>query len=234
VTVVDAVTVTVLLVVLPGFALAQARALRSVTVPRLPAYASSAATLVLLAAWCTVVGLWGRSPPALGFVAMAPGLAAGWTLGVVLAGLGLMLCFRVLGNALGATESETLQQLLPQTPGERLGFAALSVIAGLGEEVVFRGYALTTLAGVTGVMAAGVVTSLAFGVLHAYQGLFGMLRTAVLGGLLAWGFVAAGSLWPVVAAHAALDLLGGLVLAERLMTSDAMPVRDTEDPGGVS
>jgi membrane protease YdiL (CAAX protease family) len=224
VTVVDAVTVVVLLVVLPAFAVAQARALRGVVIPRLPAYASSAATLVLLAAWCTVVAVWGRGPRALGFVAMAPGPAAGWTVSIVLAGLGLMLGFRALGNALGARESETLRQLLPRTPGERLGFAGLSVIAGLGEEIVFRGYALPVVAG---------LTSVAFGVLHAYQGILGVMRTAALGGLLAWGFVAAGSLWPVVAAHAILDILGGLVLTERLMASHRMAARDTENPGGV-
>ena len=144
-------------------------------------------------------------------------MIVGWALVVVVAGLGLMLGFRVLGDALGAKESETLLQLLPRTTGERLGFAALSVIAGLGEEIVFRGYALSALAGVTGVAAAGVVTSLAFGVLHAYQGALGVVRTAALGGLLAWSFVAAGSIWPVVTAHAVLDLLGGLVLADRLM-----------------
>jgi membrane protease YdiL (CAAX protease family) len=233
VTAVDTGTVVALLVVLPGFALAQARALRGVTVPRMPAYASSAATLVILAAWCTVVGVWGRGARALGVVGMAPGLAGGWTLGMVVAGLGLMLGFRVVGSALGVRESETLYQLLPRTPGERLGFAGLSVIAGLGEEIVFRGYALPVLAGVTGVVTAGVLTSVAFGILHAYQGLLGMIRTAVLGGLLAWGFVAAGSIWPVAAAHAVLDLLGGLVLAERLMTRDPAVARDTGNPGGV-
>ena len=41
-TVVDAATVTGLVVVLPGLAVAQARALRGVLIPRLPAYASSA------------------------------------------------------------------------------------------------------------------------------------------------------------------------------------------------
>jgi membrane protease YdiL (CAAX protease family) len=233
VTVVDAVTVAVLLVVLPGFAVVQARALRGVVIPRLPAYASSAATLVVLAAWCTVIGAWERGPRSLGLVAMAPGLASGWALAVILAGLGLMLCFRVLGTPLGARESETLRQLLPRTPGERLGFAGLSVLAGLGEEIVFRGYALPVLAGLTGVVTAGVLTSVAFGVLHAYQGVLGVIRTAALGGLLAWGFVAAGTIWPVAAAHAVLDLLGGLVLAERLMASDPVRARDTENPGGV-
>lgn len=231
---IDAVTLTLLMVVLPVLALAQAKALRGVLVPRLPAYASSAVTLMLLAIWCTAVGGWARGARALGLVAVGPGMVLGWALAVVVAGLGLMLGFRILGDALGAKESETLLQLLPRTARERLGFAALSVIAGLGEEIVFRGYALSALADVTGVVTAGVVTSVAFGVLHAYQGAFGMIRTAALGGLLAGSFIAAGSIWPVVVAHTVLDLLGGLVLTDRLIAPQPVRTRDTGNPDGVS
>jgi membrane protease YdiL (CAAX protease family) len=221
----DAVTVAVLLVALPALAVAQARALRGSRIPRLPAYASSAATLVLLGGWCVGLGLWRQGPAAMGFVPMPLRLLAGWALVVTVAGIGVMLGFRIVCGALGVEESPILRALLPRTGNERLAFAGLSVIAGLCEEVIFRGYALPVLAGVTGVVAAGVLTSVAFGALHAYQGVLGVVRTAALGGILAWAFVAAGSVWPVVAAHTVLDLLGGIVLAERLMS----PARD----GGV-
>jgi membrane protease YdiL (CAAX protease family) len=61
-----------------------------------------------------------------------------------------------------------------------------------------------------------VLTSAVFGVLHAYQGSLGMVRTAVLGGVLAWGFLASGSLWPAIAAHAVIDVVAGTLLADRL------------------
>ena len=71
-----------------------------------------------------------------------------------------------------------------------------------------------------------MISSLVFGLLHVYQGPLGILRTATLGGLLAWGFLATGSLWPSIVAHAALDVLLGIFLAERMMVPP--------DPSGVS
>jgi membrane protease YdiL (CAAX protease family) len=214
----DAVTVAVLLVALPALAVVQARALRGAHIPRLPAYASSGATLVLVGGWCAGLGLWRRGPEAVGLVPMPFRLLAGWALVVTIAGLGVVLGFRILCGALGVQESATLVELLPRTGGERLAFAGLALLAGVCEEIIFRGYALPVLAEVTGVAVAGVLTSVAFGVLHAYQGVLGVVRTAALGGILAWAFVAAGSVWPVVVAHTALDLLGGIVLGEKLMS----------------
>jgi membrane protease YdiL (CAAX protease family) len=54
-----------------------------------------------------------------------------------------------------------------------------------------------------------------FGLLHAYQGPLGMMRTALLGLLLAASLLLSGSIWPAITAHVALDLLGGLVWGER-------------------
>jgi len=47
-----------------------------------------------------------------------------------------------------------------------------------------------------------------------------MARSAVLGGVLAGGFLASGSLWPSIAAHAILDVLLGMALAERMMVPE--------------
>lgn len=216
--IVDAVTLVGILGALPALAVVQARALKDTHIRRLPAYASSSVTLVLLGAWCAGVGVWRGGTTALGMTSITFGLLAGWTLVITVGGLALMLGFAVLGGALGLEESVILRDLLPANGRERLAFAGLALLAGVCEEIVFRGYALTVLAGVMGVVGAGVLTSVAFGMLHAYQGVLGVVRTAALGGVLAWAFVAAGSVWPVVVAHAALDLLGGIVMAEKLMS----------------
>jgi membrane protease YdiL (CAAX protease family) len=39
-----------------------------------------------------------------------------------------------------------------------------------------------------------------------------------MGGFLAWGFLASGSLWPAILAHTAIDLLAGIVLGEKLLS----------------
>jgi membrane protease YdiL (CAAX protease family) len=60
-------------------------------------------------------------------------------------------------------------------------------------------------------------------VLHGYQGVLGIARTGVMGAMLAWGFLASGSLWPAIVAHAAIDMVAGLWLGERLMSPRRSP-----------
>jgi membrane protease YdiL (CAAX protease family) len=110
-----------------------------------------------------------------------------------------------------------LRELLPRNGAERGVFAILSTAAGVGEELAYRGYAIPVLGPIVGVVPAVVVTSVVFGVLHGYQGPLGMTRATVIGAALAFGFVASGSLWPPIVAHAAIDVLAGIVLGERLL-----------------
>ena len=62
-----------------------------------------------------------------------------------------------------------------------------------------------------------VSTSLAFGVLHSYQGKLGVVRTGVVGFFMGAAFIYTGSLWPPMVAHALIDLVAGLVLRDRLL-----------------
>lgn len=118
---------------------------------------------------------------------------------------------------------------MPRSPKERGAFAVLSVAAGLGEELAYRGYVIGVLSGVVGTPMAAVVSTVVFGVLHAYQGVLGMARTTVLGGFLAGVFLLSGSLWPSIVAHAVLDIVLGIVLAERMMVPE--PESGVPDPG---
>jgi membrane protease YdiL (CAAX protease family) len=111
-----------------------------------------------------------------------------------------------------------LRRLLPRTREEKRVFTLLSLAAGVSEELAYRGYAIPALAPLVGMPGAVAVTSIVFGILHGYQGLLGTLRTAVMGALLAWVFLASGSLWPAIVAHVAIDLLAGIVLGERLLS----------------
>jgi membrane protease YdiL (CAAX protease family) len=217
----DSIALAVLLGLLPALSVAQLHLMEGVQIERIPAYVSSAITLVVLGGGCLLVGIRKGGPAAVGLVSLSPASLAGWGAGLAMAGLALMLAFRRMATGLGLREARVLRELLPRTSRERWIFGGLSLAAGLGEEMAYRGYALTVLAGVVGTGVAAVVTSLVFGVLHAYQGGLGMLRACALGGILAWGFLAAGSLWPAMVAHALLDVMAGIVLAERLMVPEA-------------
>ena len=102
--------------------------------------------------------------------------------------------------------------LLPHRAGELLAWIALSVSAGICEETIFRGYLQRQFAAFTRSAPAGIVLSaMAFGVGHAYQG----SRMTILIGIygLLFGLLAhwRGSVRPGMIAHAWQDSLSGLV-----------------------
>jgi membrane protease YdiL (CAAX protease family) len=76
---------------------------------------------------------------------------------------------------------------------------------------------IPVLATVMGVGPAVVVSTAVFGIMHGYQGTMGIVRTGLMGAVLAWGFLASGSLWPPILAHTLIDLLVGLVFGDRLL-----------------
>lgn len=216
--VLDALLLAVLLVAVPGLSIAQLPLIEVTPLERLPAYWSSIVTLWLLGTASWFVGTRDGGGVAVGLVPLSWGTMMSWTVGLTLGGLLIILVFRQLSVWTGKLDSRLLRQLLPRTHEERAAFGVLSVAAGLGEEISYRGYAITTLIPLVGAPGAALLTSLVFGLLHGYQGALGMLRTGAMGGMLAWGFLASGSLWPAIVAHTAIDLIAGLWLGERLLS----------------
>jgi membrane protease YdiL (CAAX protease family) len=224
----DAILLTVLLTTMPALAIGQLPLMRGATVDRIPAYWGSILTLWFVATASWLVGTRDGGLAAIGVTAIGPLRLVAWSLGLTAAGLGVILGFRRLSLVLGLSEPGILRELLPRTGEERSVFAILAVAAGVGEEVAYRGYAILALAPLFGTGGAVVVSCAVFGVLHAYQGLIGVVRTAAMGGVLAWGFLASGSLIPPIIAHVAIDLLAGIVLADRLMLPEPRSGVDTE------
>ena len=102
--------------------------------------------------------------------------------------------------------------LLPNGAAASVLWVLVSMVAGLSEEIVYRGYLQRQLTALTNSVALGVVLqAAAFGISHSYQGLPSMAVTGSYGlvlGLLARfrGNVRAG-----IIAHAATDIVGGLL-----------------------
>lgn len=220
---VDAVLLSFLLAVVPMLAMAQVPLADGLEIERMPAYWSSIVTLVVLGLACWLVGSRNGGGAALGLVPLPADALLGWTILLCAAGLAIIVVFHVGARSLGVLDSDLLVQLLPTTGRERGAFALLSVAAGTGEELAYRGYVILFLAPVVGVVGAAVISTAVFGVMHAYQGIIGIIRTALMGGVLAWGFLAAGSLWPAILAHTLIDLIAGIAIGDRLLVrrSDA-------------
>jgi len=109
----------------------------------------------------------------------------------------------------------TLTQLAPTSAREVAAWICLCIVAGIAEEVVFRGYLYRQFtAWARGSIVVGViVSSLFFGAAHGYQGARNMLLLAVFGALFCLLALFRGSLRPGIFAHAWQDLFAGLVLA---------------------
>ncbi len=204
----------------PAFALAQVPMADGVEIERLPAYVSSIIALWLIGSASWLVGTSDGGPPAIGLVGLPLSEMVGWTLLVTGAALAVMFGSRGVMRLVGYVDTDLLSQLLPRTRKEKQAFVALSFAAGIGEELAYRGFAITVLGGVVGTWGAAAASTLAFGVTHAYQGWPGVLRTTVMGAVLAAAFVFSGSLWPPMIAHVLIDLLAGLVLGERLLVKE--------------
>ena len=101
------------------------------------------------------------------------------------------------------------ERMLPHTPGELRMFWALSVTAGLCEELLYRGFLMWYVGHWLGVAPTLLLVSVLFGLGHSYQGLRGVLTTGIVGIVLGLLYVVAGSLVPAMLLHAAGDLHSG-------------------------
>ena len=228
----DSILLAVLLVAVPALASAQVPLAAGARLERVPAYWGSIATLWLLGTAAWLVGTREGGPSSVGLEPLPWLSLLAWAVVLTVGGLLVIVIFRAIAHRLGVEESPLLRQLIPRTAEEKRVFGLLSVAAGIGEEIAYRGYAIPMLAPSLGVGGAVVLTSTVFGALHGYQGWLGTTRTAVMGGFLAWGFLGSGSLWPPIVAHTAIDLLAGIVLGDRLLSPERSPgvVGALEDP----
>ncbi len=165
-----------------------------------------------------VLGLWfalGRGGGAIGLV---PGSGARVWAGY---GLAIVVCALIVQQAWSIFRSPkkranlhkelgSVSFLTPHTPKELRTFYAASITAGICEEIIYRGFMIAYLMAFgMPFWVAGLVSSVAFGFAHAYQGPRGILKTATVGGTMALLYGLTGSLWAPIVAHAVMDLAAG-------------------------
>jgi len=135
------------------------------------------------------------------------------------------LLLSMSGAGRGDISTDYARAIRPVIPNDAVDwcwFVAVAATAAICEEFLYRGYALMQIAALTHSIIAGVVISaVAFGLGHAYQGRIGMAGTAITGLLYAALFLASGSLVPCVLAHFMQDMFGAALLARRLRSIGA-------------
>jgi uncharacterized protein len=104
--------------------------------------------------------------------------------------------------------------LAPQGVREAALWVALSITAGIVEELVFRGYLLQQFAAIGGRVWLGViVSSLLFGAAHGYEGLGSMIAIVAYGAMFCALTIQRKSLRAGMMAHAWHDSVTGIALA---------------------
>jgi membrane protease YdiL (CAAX protease family) len=173
---------------------------------------------VALAVLATTWYLLGRPVADLGFVSPE---GSGFFIGAGILLLAVGVLVQQWRNALTASDDDkvkqreafgTLVHFMPQNERDYRYFFGLSITAGIVEEILYRGFAIWYLALVMPVWAAIVVSAIAFGLGHSYQGVGGVARVTLIG--LAFGafYVFTGSIWLPMLAHALLDILQGATI----------------------
>ena len=98
---------------------------------------------------------------------------------------------------------------LPHSHRDLRWFYALSITAGITEEVLYRGFLLAYLSAYMPVFGAVVLSSLLFAGGHAYQGLRGVVQVFILAMAFSAMYVLSGSLIVPIVAHVLVDWFSG-------------------------
>jgi membrane protease YdiL (CAAX protease family) len=136
--------------------------------------------------------------------------------------IGIAVAAMVIGILLGVLMAKKLktshatlgdiEPLMPRNAAETGWTALLSLNAGLSEECFFRLLLPLLLTGLLhNPLWAFAIATILFGLVHFYQGVVGVVMTALVGAVMAGLYLWTGDLWIAIAAHAGLDLFGLVV-----------------------
>lgn len=114
-----------------------------------------------------------------------------------------------------------LEEMVPHTHRELKTFRALSVTAGVCEEIIYRGYLIWALTALGGIWWALAGSAIFFSLGHLYQGPKSLIGLLLVGLVMAALFLLTQAIWAPMALHAVIDLSSGRSAYE------AVRVRDT-------
>jgi uncharacterized protein len=132
--------------------------------------------------------------------------------GIALVFLIATIAFTSIAGSHGSAGDQATQFLLPHGRIEIALWVLLSITAGICEEAIYRGYLQKQFIALTTSVPAGIILSaLAFGLAHSYQGFARASMISVMGvmsGVLTYW---CRSVRPGMIAHALQDVLGAFI-----------------------
>ena len=152
---------------------------------------------------------------------------------VVVTGYGL-LSLKSLGkttkdHAIIREQFTYVQWLMPHTEKEcRLFLVGVAVTAGICEELLFRGYLMHVLSANLPTYLVVIISSLAFGLPHIYQGTVHVFKTAIFGGVMALTYLATDSIIVPIILHVLADMYSGtlayIVFSKKTLKQSVIPI----------
>lgn len=120
---------------------------------------------------------------------------------------------------------------IPSSGKEFIHFTTLALAAGIGEEIIFRGFLIQYIVfwvgnDITGFIFGAIFSSAIFAFLHGYQGYKSIIKIFFLSLLLAAIFIISHSLIYVMIIHAVIDIVSGGLNAYFLSTEVKANLKD--------
>ncbi len=170
--------------------------------------------LVLL--YSTVIMLWGmfllvlwttqseKTPlRAIGFTSFRP-IYIAWAIAFVLMANLILSGLAWTLAQVGLPMPGEIGLLIPESLHGKILWVFVAITAGVCEETAFRGYLMTRLRmlhGLNSWVVPTILSSLAFGICHSYQGIPGLIVITTYGLMFSLLYIRTGSLWPCIIAH---------------------------------
>lgn len=112
-------------------------------------------------------------------------------------------------------DSVAINLLIPHTLKEKKYFFLVSLTAGICEEIFLRGCVMFLLADIfpnLHIAIVAIISAALFGVFHAYQGLFGIIKTGISGLFFAVIYISTNSIIPGIVLHFFMDFSSAFIL----------------------
>ena len=191
--------------------------------------------------WTLTLLLWmlwhwtGRPFADLGIV--APAGTAAWITAALCAATVIFFATQIRSVLASEAAQASARAQLERSPGVRIVipasaaemrvFVAVGVTAGICEELLYRGFVLWYLSALLPRGWAIAAAVAIFGIGHAYQGVRGVLMTAMAGGIALAVYLWTGSLIAPIVMHATVDLANGFILYRaQSLNGETMPAHD--------
>lgn len=160
--------------------------------------------LILLALLALDWRIAGRNIMALG---LARPMSTPALTGVAIAALVLVASAGLTWRSAVNGEIDPLDGIAPRTPGETRLYVATAIAAGVGWEVLYRGYLLFYLTPRVGMVAGVILSSIAYAAAHGVRDRRKLVASG--GSALAFtpGYALTGNLWWLIVVHVTLPSL---------------------------